>query len=712
MIDISKIQFTEGVQFVPVAYNKNPIVDNWQITKAEYDFSRAPNVGLVCGLPSNNIEAMDFDLKYDLTGTLFQEYIALVKTLQPGLLEKMVVQKTPSSGFHFLYRCSHIEGNQKLANRYSTDAEKQDSYEKAYLKEFEKKKAELNSIEDAKVAALLAAEKAKLGDTSRVLIETRGIKGQVVCYPSDGYKLVRGTFKDIQVITPEERSTLFNAAFSFNQVIKPATVVKLREKKQIKGTSPGEDYNNRGEVILLLENHGWTVVGRKGAKILLRRPGDTKAAHSGNFDEDKNWFSVFSTSTEFESETAYQPFGVFAMLECKGDYTEAAKKLSEMGYGSTEEEKREYNEQIPTVVDMEDDNDLSFFATEEDYDDYLHAWRTNTFEMGKTTGIPELDVHFLFKEGNLVVINGIDNVGKSSVVWYLAMLSALYHKWRWIIFSSENRVGGVVRKLIEFYWCEPIDKMTDEQYKKAKEFVKEHFSIIKIGDTMFNYKDILNMSTKAMKHKEYKGLMMDPYNSLRVDIPKSSKQQLYDYNYEAASVIQLYAKSHNISIYLNQHVGTGGARNKGRDGFTKAPQKEDSEMGVMWANKADEFLTIHRVTQDEKNYMYTEIHVRKVKERETGGSVTWAYKPIDLQMINQYSGFIYVPKRQEFSFGTNAVRNYHNPQPKSDPFKELDLEPKIEPATVSRIVQAEIFQLSATVLDDGPVQLDDDKLPF
>lgn len=633
MIDISKIQFTDGLQFVPVRENKRPIPDAWQVTKTDYDFSNVPNVGLVCGRLSGNLEALDFDLKYDLTGKLFKDYTDLVKTMDPELLNKMVVQKTPSGGYHFLYRCSYVEGNQKLANRYATYEEKTDK------------------------------------EKTKVLIETRGEGGQVVCYPSKGYKIVRGSFDKIQVITPQERSTLFNAAYVFNEVIKPAAVVKLRDKSYIKGTSPGDDYNNRGEVVQLLVDHGWTIAGHKGSKTLLKRPGDTKADHSGNFDEEKNWFSVFSTSTEFESEKAYQPFGVFAMLECNGDYSEAAKKLAAMGYGDKQEDIKLYNEKIPSVINMEDDNDLSFFATPDDYDDYLHAWRTNTFEMGKTTGIPELDVHFLFKEGNLVVVNGIDNVGKSSVVWYLALLSSLYHKWRWIIYSSENRVGGVVRKLIEFYWCEPIDKMSEEHYKQAKEYVEEYFKIVKVGETMFNYRDILNMTTKAMKHKEYKGLMIDPYNSLKVDIVKNSRQEIYDYNYEAASVLQLFAKHNNISIYLNQHVGTSGARNKGKNGFTRAPQKEDSEMGVMWANKADEFLTIHRVTQDEKNYMYTEIHVRKVKERETGGSVTWAYKPIDLQMINNYSGFVYVQERGAFKYGVNPVKNFHYP-----PVKEIDKE--------------------------------------
>lgn len=612
---------------MPVLANKKPIHDEWQITNREYDFSNAEAVGLVCGKVSGNIEAIDIDLKYDLTGTLNKRFKTLIGQLDRELLSKMVVQKTVSGGYHFIYRCSFIEGNQRLAARKVTEEE-------------------LKINPDEKV---------------KVLLETRGDRGYIACYPTKGYEIIWGSFDKIQTITPTERSTLINAAYSFNEILKAPVHREIKQKKQQKGLTPIEDFNDRGDVVELLEKHGWTTVGRKGSKILMKRPGDTKAEHSGNYDEEKNWFSVFSTSTEFEAQTPYLPYAVFCVLECKGNWNDVPKRLSELGYGDSNEKLKQNSESVPSVIDTsEDDNDLSFFATEEDYDDYLNRWRTKTFEMGKSTGIPELDVHFLFKEGNLVIVNGIDNVGKSSVVWYFSMLSSLKHNWNWIIFSSENRVGAVVRKLIEFYWCEPIDEMSEERYKVAKQYVKEKYSIIKCGDKMFNYRDILNMAKKAMRFKEYKGLMIDPYNSLKIDIPTSSKQHIYDYHYEAASVIQLFARYYNISIYLNCHVGTVGARNKDKSGFTKAPQKEDTEGGVMFSNKADEFLTIHRITQHENHWMYTEIHIRKVKETETGGRVTYWHKPVDLTMVNSCSGFVSVPVRGQYGAGTNAILAFHN----------------------------------------------------
>lgn len=653
MDNINEIIKIKGLQFMPVREDKRPIHDEWQITKKEYDFSNAKAIGLVCGKISGNVEALDLDLKYDLTGKLYKEYTELVHTIDPTILKNLVVQKTVSNGYHFIYRCSHIEGNQKLANRATTQSEKQATFDKSYKSEYDKQIAAGKDVDEAKGLATTVATNAANNDKVRVLLETRGDKGYIACYPTKGYELVYGSFAEIKTITPEQRSVLINVAFGFNEVLKEVVHREVKQRKQIKGLTPIEDYNDRADVVSLLESHGWEAVGKKGPKILMKRPGDTKAEHSGNYDEEKNWFSVFSTSTQFEAQTPYLPYAVYTILELDGDFQKTPKALYDLGYGDRIEDIKENDLVVPSQIDTSVD-DYSFLATPDDYDNYLTLWRSGNFPMGASTGIPEFDKYFRFKEGNLVIVNGIDNVGKSTIIWYLSLLSAMYSGWDWLIFSSENGVGTVVRKLIEFYWCEPIATMNDVKYRQAKKFIESKFDFIKTGNKLYNYQDILNMATIAMKRKKYKGMMIDPYNSLKMDIPAKSKQQGYEYHYEAASVMQLFGKTNNLSIYLNCHVGTAGARNKDNAGFTVAPQKEDTEMGVMFANKADDFLTVHRVTQHETEWMMTEIHVRKIKETETGGKITPKFKPFKMKMVNGLSGFQY--------FDYNPAHEWHKKQ--------------------------------------------------
>lgn len=640
-----------SLQFMPVKADKRPIHKKWEQTRVEYDFTNAEAYGLVCGAISDNIEVIDIDSKYDISPnqSLFKDYMKAIKAVDPNLLNKMVCQDTVGGGYHLIYKCDFIEGNKKLAERETTHEEKH----KTYLKSYEHALSQIPiDDKDREFKAKEIAEKASKNDKVKVLIETRGEKGYIACFPTKGYKLRFGDFNSIQRITEDERNILINVAYSFNEVLKEPIKHEKKETKNYKGLSPSEDFDQRGDVLKVLRDNGWVEVSRRGKKTLLRRPGDTKAETSGNFDHEKNWFSVFTTSTEFQAQTPYLPYAVFCMLECGGDYEKVPIKLRELGYGDSQEDIQSNDIKIPSSIDMTTD-DIDFIATEEDYNDYLETWRNNTFERGKTTGFDDLDNFFLFKDGDLVIVNGIDNVGKSTVIWYLGMLSAIKHDWNWLIFSSENKVGGVVRKLIEFYWSEALPLMSKEKFEKGKEFVKQHFSIIKCKDTLYNYREIMDMAKKAMKKKKYKALMIDPYNSLKIDIPIKSKQGTYEYHYEAASNLQLFGKQNDLSIFLNCHVGTQGARSKDSQGHTKAPQKEDTEMGVMFANKADQFLTIHRYVQKKDEFLFTEIHVRKVKEVETGGGVTPMKEPFKMMMINGFCGFSCKDRHQ------NPIKEYH-----------------------------------------------------
>ena len=201
----------EGLQFIPVNDKKVPTVKNWQSATTKYDLSNCWGVGLVCGAPSGNIEVIDVDQKYSLDGKLFGNYKRLIHSVNETLLNKLVVQKTKNGGYHMIYRCSKMEGNVKLANRNTTEKERTETYDKTYAAEV------LKGVEDAE--AVKIARKAKENDKVRVLLETRGLGGQVVCHPTKGYEMIFGDLCSISEITPEERDTLFGIARQFNEVL-------------------------------------------------------------------------------------------------------------------------------------------------------------------------------------------------------------------------------------------------------------------------------------------------------------------------------------------------------------------------------------------------------------------------------------------------------------------------------------------------------------
>lgn len=597
------------MQLIPINEKKIPLVKEWQTSLLKHELN-AYGVGLVCG--HDNIEAIDIDCKYDLTGNLFNNYKRAINDLDKNLLKKLVVQETMSGGYHFVYKCKTIEGNKKLANRYANEQEK------------------------------------GIGEKVKVLIETRGVGGYIAIVPTPKYKLIHGSFDLINEITENERDILMTCAREFNEVITEFLPIKTKIIEQKHGLSPFEDYNERGDVISLLIQNGWTAIENKGNKVLFKRPGQTTANHSGNFDKSKNWFSVFTTSSEFDPEKAYLPYAVFAKLECKDDFTEASRKLYNMGFGDRFEKKQTEQSKTKSIVSFEDDN-YDFVATGKDYDNYLNQWINGTFKIGLKTGITSLDNNFRFKEGNLVVVNGIDNVGKSTVMWYLALLSSLLHGWKWVIFSSENSVGSFMRKMIEYYWTEQISNISPMKYKKAKDFVESHFTIILSGDSLYTYRDVLDMTKKIDLKEKHHALLIDPYNSLAEDLGVNS----HSYHYKAISEIKLFTKQNNLSIYLNCHAITSSTRTLTGQKYLQAPKKGDTEGGGKFANKADDFLTVHREVNNPDRWMETEIHVRKIKETETGGKVTGVDHPIIIKSVKHLIGFV-------DDLEINPILSFHN----------------------------------------------------
>lgn len=196
-----------------------------------------------------------------------------------------------------------------------------------------------------------------------------------------------------------------------------------------------------------------------------------------------------------------------------------------------------------------------------------------------------------------------------------------------------------MRKMIEFYWHLPLVDLSDTHIAEATKFINEHFAIIKSDDELYNYQDILVMARKLMKKKKYHSLLIDPYNSLKIDLHSKSKLSTHEYHYEVVSDMKLFVSKEECCIYLNCHVITSAARMIKGEKELEAPHKADIEGGQKFANKADDFLTIHRHVGNADKYMQTEVHVRKIKETETGGKVTPFESPIILTANKALTGW-------------------------------------------------------------------------
>ena len=256
-----------------------------------FEHKKCQGIAVVCGSVSGNLEVIDVDCKY---GIDFNAFAMEIKKLNPMLFGKLLIVETKSKGYHLYYKCSTIQGNQKLANRHATAEEIKSN---PNIKEL-------------------------------VLIETRGEGGYVIAPPSPGYKFIQNRVP--QEITPAERDIIINCARLFNEVFEDAKVDVSVEGTNF-GLKPWDDYNNRADIVEVLKKHGWAVVEKKGERIYFKRPGATSMT-SANFHTGKRIFYVFTTSSQFENK-GYAPFAGYALLECNNDCKEATRRVADMGYG-------------------------------------------------------------------------------------------------------------------------------------------------------------------------------------------------------------------------------------------------------------------------------------------------------------------------------------------------------------------------------------------
>jgi len=287
------------------------------------------------------------------------------------------------------------------------------------------------------------------------------------------------------------------------------------------------------------------------------------------------------------------------------------------------------------------DDDFSFISTQEEEQEYLGLVRTQTLPQGLSTGYEEFDRHYRFKRGNLVIINGHDNVGKSSFLWYLATVANVLHGWKWIMYCAENSEPQVRKTIMQFRAGKALHEMNPVEYEHHLKWAYENFTIIK-SDKIVTAHELLIMAQKINARSFHDAFLIDPYNALDLDL-ENTKMNSHEYHYRVTSEFRAFCKRNETAIYLNCHAVTEALRRTHKDGpytnYPMAPNKADTEGGGKFANRADDFITIHRYTQHPTDYNLTEIHVRKIKETETGGRPTLKDDPIKFKMERGIYGF-------------------------------------------------------------------------
>lgn len=341
-------------------------------------------------------EGIDIDNKGGPdAAALLDRWSALVDQQAPGLIARLLCEKTPHGGYHFVWRCTEIEGNQKLATRPPTEAE---------LKEQPK---------------LIAV----------TLIETKGRGGQFQVAPSPGYTLLRGEWTALPEISAEERATLLTCARALTQT--NSRTIKLIQRGT--GERAGDRFNRESadEALALLVASGWSVAYERDGAYYLTRPGKKKGVSATFGYVAPGVLYVFTTNAApFQNEKAYTPFAIYTELQHGGDYKAAARTLHQRYDGQTRVDIR--TGEIVEASKAPLAREVSALTTPKnptDINDLLAMERKPTIWYAQG----------FLREG-LGLLVGQPNVGKTPLAAQLAIAMALGNKWMGHAETKQARV--------------------------------------------------------------------------------------------------------------------------------------------------------------------------------------------------------------------------------------------------------------------------------
>ena len=262
----------------------------------------------------------------------------------------------------------------------------------------------------------------------------------------------------------------------------------------------------------------------------------------------------------------------------------------------------------------------------------LDEIRLGKVEKGFGIGNEKWDKHILFKRGQFNMVNGHDNVGKTDVLlWYFVCL-AKKHNMKFNIYSSENTHRSQVFKLFNFWTGKRLDRdfiKDNRGFQNTLNEMTDCFNFIR-ADKRYSSAQILDIAT----NNPADGLLIDPFNSLMTETGNKHQE-----DYDTCANIRIFCDTTKTTTFVNAHLVTSSARNVYQkdheyEGHLKPPEKADTEGGQKFANRADDFWTVHRMTQHPELWRTAEVHIRKVKETITGGSVTLRDSPILMEWEN------------------------------------------------------------------------------
>lgn len=246
----------------------------------------------------------------------------------------------------------------------------------------------------------------------------------------------------------------------------------------------------------------------------------------------------------------------------------------------------------------------------------------NGYESVESTGVAELDYFFKFKRGEITLLSGIGNYGKSTLLKYLLLLKAIISGNRFAFFTPEdNPAEEFYHDMTEIYLgCDCTtwnpNQPSEKTYKAAYDWISKHIFYIYPKDISPTPEYIKERFLELIIKEKVDGCIIDPFNQMDNNYAKAGRSDKYLETF--LSDCTRFAQINNVYFIVVAHPH----KLKKEQGEKNYPCPDVYEIadGAMWNNKMDNILIYHRPNhQTEPESPICELHTKKIRRQKTVG---------------------------------------------------------------------------------------------
>jgi twinkle protein len=243
--------------------------------------------------------------------------------------------------------------------------------------------------------------------------------------------------------------------------------------------------------------------------------------------------------------------------------------------------------------------------------------------------------------GELTIVTGVPNSGKSEFIDALLCNLSELHGWTFAMCSMEKKAIDHARQLAEKYVGQPffdlpyskgVQRMSYEQLDAALDWVDDKFHLIRYeDDELPNIDWVLEVAKAAVYRYGIRGLVIDPYNELDHQRPANMNET--EYVSQMLTKVKRFAQTAGVHVWFVAHP------RQMREWKGQAPNLYDISGSAHFINKADNGVVVHRV-RDPGMEAKVQILVRKVRNKAAGtiGDATLEYERVNGRYVDPGAG--------------------------------------------------------------------------